>query len=130
MMTAEDSPRARFVNALLEVGNGDDRSSDELATQVRSALLEFGSQTEDNVSCAERTSVLEPTGTEAVPARGLAVGEQGILLADLLNFAEGCDIPEEVRDRYPDLEQDDWDAALRLTTLIVTALQRYRTRGQ
>lgn len=129
-MTAEDSPRARFVSTLLEIGSDDDRLSDELATQLRSTLLEFGSQTEDNVSCAERTTVLEPSGAEAVPARGMAVGEQRILLADLLNFAEGCDIPEEVRDRYPDLEQDDWDAALRLTTLIVTALQRYRTRGQ
>lgn len=100
---------------------------------LRRALLDYGSETEDNLAAAQRLALeVDTTPHDASPAgvpglAGLAAavgsGADGarVQVADVLNAAEGCPVPEQVAEALPELTQEDWDAVLRLATLLFTA---------
>lgn len=98
------------------------------ATAVfRKALLQFGSETDDNKSCAAKISV----GTYRDKDRGcrvtgLALQPQRQLVSEILNQAEGAPIPSAVRKRFRGITQSEWDAILRLATLVFLSLERDR----
>lgn len=117
------SARVRFVDSVRAAATSTDSARQEQERELRAALLEFGSDTEDNVACADSLMIarkLEPGGRSVT---GLAIKGKEVLIADILNFAEGCEIPRELREQYPELAQGDWDAAMRLATLVLTAMQ-------
>lgn len=93
----------------------------ELTEKIREALLLFGSETPDNVECARRIDYgLSPDGGNA----GLRIAGSSIPLTDIAWALEDGPMPRSVRDAFPALTEDDWDAATRLITLILASFER------
>ena len=62
------------------------------------------------------TSAKRPTIGYVFPALDADV-------TDILNSAEGCEIPSQLLANYPDISQKQWDATLRMATMLFIALQ-------
>jgi hypothetical protein len=117
------SPGERFLSALLAIANVPEASIQALESEFAETLLAFGSKTEDNVACVDRIGIRERSLSDYGRIIGLALKSNGIPVSDVLNFAEGSTVPEEVLQRFPQLEPEDWDAVLRLSTLVFSALE-------
>ncbi|TMQ91628.1 hypothetical protein ETD83_30085 [Actinomadura soli] len=94
-----------------------------LTETFREALQAFGSNTEDNVAAAQRVVFKALQRDGGGTATALALNSTNASLADVLNAAEGTEIPDSVRDAFPELDQEDWDAVLRVATLVLIALE-------
>lgn len=127
-MASTNTKRA-LRNAILAVANCPGNASDEetasLDTQFRDAFLLFGSQTEDNLSCAENVQVgMVNDGTSLRrPIVGLRLANSGPSLSTVLNSAEGCPVPAQLLADFPDMTQAQWDAVLRIATMLFVALE-------
>ena len=121
------STRKAFLRSLVKiVGESGKPLSARRATQVlRKALLDFASETEDNRSCAAEIAVSTVRGQERC-ATGLTLQRHGRLVSQVLNDAEGTPVPGAVRKRQAGITQREWDAVLRLATLVFVALERER----
>lgn len=105
-----------FWKALNQIASGDGETQ-ALTAQFREALLALGSETPDNLSCADRIGI------------GVAGGEFGPMLcgyplSDIAHRLEDQPMPEDLRAAMPKLTERDWDAFLRLTTLLYIAMSR------
>jgi hypothetical protein len=121
---AAGSAKKDFLSSLLAVAHQVSTSPGDLNTEFRQTLIAFGSATDDNTSALDRVMVREiGTGAGRPRTIGLALGPDRVPLADVLNAAEGSDIPAAVRDEFPELAQADWDAVLRVATLVFSALE-------
>lgn len=96
-----------------------------LDKQFRDAFLLFGSQTEDNLSCAENVQVgIVNDGTSLRrPIVGLRLASSGPSLSTVLNSAEGCPVPAQLVADSPEMTQAQWDAVLRMATMLLLALE-------
>ncbi|MEU5876584.1 hypothetical protein [Spirillospora sp. NPDC047279] len=112
------TPREDFLASLLALADRSGTSAEELTEAFRAALLAYGSDTDDNRAAAGRLAVQDADGTTA-----LALTPPGVPVADVLNAAEGGEVPSPVREAFPEIDQDGWDAALRVATLVMTALE-------
>ena len=92
-------------------------SSDDLLKQFSTCFLDYASETPDNLACIEQLKIIEG---DAASGLGLKNGE---LISDIIHSAEGCEIPEQVKMAYPKLSQDQWDAALRVMTILITLFE-------
>ncbi|NVJ58870.1 MAG: hypothetical protein HWE27_00700 [Gammaproteobacteria bacterium] len=106
----------KFISAIEKIIE-DDINCDTNGALAQ-AILAYGSNTQDNQSC---TSNLAVVASDTYKGVGLLTG---VLLSELINSAEGCLIPEQVRNDYPELTQSQWDAALRICTLLLTDVER------
>lgn len=118
------SPRENFIDALLAVSGREHVDADTLTASLRESILEFGSETNENVECAENVHLSDVEMFNDWTSRVITVGEKRVPVADIMNFAEGVPVPVEVQEQFPSLSRADWDAALRLVTLVVSALHR------
>jgi hypothetical protein len=122
-MTESSSAKSRFLAALRAIATQDNSDIKALEAELASTWLAYGSETEDNMSAVARV------GVRSVPMFGdrIIVGptlkEPAVLVSDVLNRAEEADIPEAVREGFPELSQADWQAVMRLATLILTAFE-------
>jgi hypothetical protein len=112
---SEGAARARFRQAIQAVVESRDNAA-RLDEEFKESLLDFGSETEDNLSCVERVKIgpLQRSGA------GFALRASNLSIADVIHMAEGSPIPQEVVDYFPGISQEDWDAVLRLCTLFFT----------
>ena len=119
-----DVPLTR--KALLDVLNriadapNSNSSSDILTQDLRRAFCDFGSETPDNLNCASRICV-----GAVGPDVGLKFRRHPVLFADVAHVLEDEPIPPAVKECYPELEPDDWNAFTRLTTLFYSLLTRH-----
>jgi hypothetical protein len=117
-------PARALLEALVAPWRPADGPPEARTEELRRRLLDFGSETEDNLACARRVAMAADTSLGAGPSRGglaATVGETGVQIGDVLNVAEGCPIPAQVAENFPGLLQEDWDAMLRLATLLFAA---------
>ncbi|AJC53664.1 hypothetical protein [Streptomyces sp. 769] len=116
------SPRGRLRDALLRVGEGRQVPEADLRTAVENALSELAQET-----LGERSRVgLVTLGSEDHSwgrNLGLRIAEYDVGLPDLLWVADESDLPPQVRESCPTLGQDEWEAALLVCKLILTALE-------
>lgn len=110
--------RTRFLEALTGIAEGHTKA-DELTTNLRVALLQFGSETPDNLSCAGQIEV-GIVGTET----GLKLRDRKLLFSDIAHVVEGEPMPEALKTAFPGITQVEWDAFGRMTTLIYILLSR------
>ena len=115
-MSAVPVTRTKFLQALSGIAKDRD-NADDPTTKLRRALLDFASETPDNLNCAERIEV-STLGAET----GLALHGRGVLLSDIAHALENAPMPDALKDAFPDISAKDWDAFTRLTTLIYGAL--------
>lgn len=104
---AEDMPTAETLIGLTE--------------KIREALLIFGSETPDNRGCAERIEYGLSPGDGMF---GLRITGKPIPLTDIAWALEDGPMPPNIREKFPALTDEDWDAATRLITLVLAAFER------
>jgi hypothetical protein len=89
------------------------------------ALLDFGSETPDNLDMAERIS-----GERGLRLRsndfdkrtvGLSLRGLHARLSDILWLGDGSEVPDRLASRLPALSSEDWSAALRAAKLVLLA---------
>ena len=119
-MSDAPSARTRFLEALTGIDEGR-TNAEELTKNLRVALLEFGSETPDNLSCAEQIEV-GTVGSET----GLKLLGREVLLSEIAHVIEGEPMPEAIKAAFPGISEVDWAAFGRLTTLIYILLSRDR----
>ncbi len=105
-----------FWRALNEIASGGD-DAEALTAQLRAALLALGSETPDNLNCANRIEIGNSGGKICPMLRDH-------WLADIAHTLEDEPMPDGVRTAFPDLAEQDWEAFMRLTTLLYIALSR------
>ena len=114
--------RTQFMDALSSIADG--RSgAEELTAKLRAALLDFGSETPDNLGCAERIEV-GAVETDLGRYLGLKLRGREVLLSDIAHMVEDGPMPEPLKSAFPELSGRDWNAFARLTTLIYILLAR------
>lgn len=119
--------RKAFLRSLVRIAgeNGKPLSAPVATKAFRRALLDFGSATDDNQACAAEIAV-STIQEGGLPATGLALRRMGRLVSQILNDAEGTPVPTRVRRRHAGITQKEWDAVLRLATLVFISLERER----
>jgi hypothetical protein len=114
-----------LVSTLMAIRNGE-YADGEATEEVRRAILKVGSATEDNIACSECIEVAtvrnRPFGPSCI--RSVTVRGKGLPMADIFGTAEGCSVPKEIVEAFPELTQVEWDACLRLATLVFSAFER------
>ena len=108
--------RKRFLEALCGMANGQ-TMSEKLTLKLRQALLDFGSETPDNLNCASRVEV-----GRVGPETGPKITGQDALFSDISHALESAAMPAEIRKQFPEISEKDWDAFTRMTTLIYILL--------
>lgn len=122
-MTNSSPSRKQFLSTLLTIADLPQATILALESEFAATLLAFGSETEDNLALVDRIGIRETPYYDYGRIIGLALKSNDTPVSDVLNFAEGSRIPEGVHQRFPELEQEDWDAVLRLATLVFSALE-------
>ncbi|MEU8917001.1 hypothetical protein [Streptomyces nigrescens] len=113
--------RERFCQALAAISERPDLHQDELTAQLRTALLNFASETPDNKDAAQRIAVLH-TG-EPRQAPRLCLSRSGLAFAKVVLSAGGCPVPSCVLEEFPDLTQDEWNAVIHVTGMTLMAFE-------
>jgi hypothetical protein len=119
--------RKAFLWSLVRIagGRGKPLNTRAATKAFRRALLDFGSETDDNQACAAEIGVSTVrAGDQHIT--GLALRRKGRLVSQILNDAEGIPVPATVRRRHARITQREWDAVLRLATLVFISLERGR----
>lgn len=93
---------------------------------LRRAFLETGTETPDNLSCVDHLEYGaipdKDWGVKAV--YGLKLKRGRVMLSDIMNVVENCDMPPQVKAQFPKMSGEDWDAATRMITMILVALEQ------
>ncbi|MGW9428502.1 hypothetical protein ACWHA1_11135 [Streptomyces decoyicus] len=110
----------QFCQALAAISERADLHQGELTAQLRTALLNFASETPDNKDAAQRIAVLH-TGPQQGPR--LCLSRSGLAFAKVVLSAGGCPVPSCVREEFPDLTQDEWNAVIHVTGLTLMAFE-------
>lgn len=113
--------RERFCQALAAISERPDLHQDELTAQLRTALLNFASETPDNRDAAQRIAVLH-TGEPRQGPR-LCLSRSGLAFAEVVLSAGGCPVPSCVLEEFPDLTQDEWNSVIHVTGLTLMAFE-------
>ncbi|MBM4796083.1 hypothetical protein HXP44_29620 [Streptomyces sioyaensis] len=117
--------REQFCQAMAAISERADLHQDELTAQLRTALLNFASETPDNKDAAQRIAVLH-TGDGQGPR--LCLSRSGLAFAKVVLSADGCPVPSCVLEEFPDLTQDEWNAVIHVTGMTLMAFETEPTR--
>lgn len=112
----------------MEFASETDPDPGRYTERFRRALLEFGSDTDDNRAAVHRVDVGDLQDCRPAFLRGLRIVGSGHSISGILNSLEGEDIPDATRKACPDLAQDDFDAALRIAVLCLSAFDNPKPR--
>ncbi|MFF7233745.1 hypothetical protein [Streptomyces sioyaensis] len=118
--------REQFCQALAAISERADLHQDELTEQLRTALLNFASETPDNKDAAQRIAVLRTGEPQQGPR--LCLSRSGLAFAEVVLSAGGCPVPTCVREEFPDLTQDEWNAVIHVTGLTLMAFEAESAR--
>ncbi|MGK4580367.1 hypothetical protein [Kitasatospora sp. HPMI-4] len=119
---ADRADRARFRTALWAIGEQWGTAPEQLAEEVVSGLLAFAPKTPGNLAASQQLDVSVEEDEFGRSDLGLCLKDYGVRLDHVLWLADGLRLPEQVHDQWPDLTQHEWDCALRITKLILSAL--------
>jgi hypothetical protein len=84
-------------------------------------FLNFGSETPDNMKCAKNVEYGQ--GRDKSSKSGLKIKKKNLFLSDIMYAIEDMDLPKEVKAEYPKLTANEWEAATRMITMILIALE-------
>jgi len=86
-------------------------------------LVDYGSATVENLNMSQRLEVGWVPELTGGSSKAVKIKGKNIRVSDLLNTAENRPLPTAVAERYPSLSQEEWNAALRFATLVLTLLE-------
>ncbi|MGW3013572.1 hypothetical protein ACWC9R_32805 [Streptomyces sp. NPDC001219] len=113
--------REQFCQALAAISERADLHQDELTARLRTALLNFASETSDNKEAAQHIAVLHTGEPQQGPR--LCLSRSGLAFAKVVLSAGGCPVPSCVREEFPDLTQEEWNAVIHVTGLTLMAFE-------
>lgn len=117
---AEQLYRSRFMVS------ADDSSFPRRSGELMLSFLKFGSDTPDNVNCYQHIEfgvAHEANDAHQVRTAGLKVRGKAIFVSDVLNILEGIEPPDAVKEAYPDLTSSEWEAVMRMATMVAIAFE-------
>ena len=85
--------------------------------QFRDAFLAFGSQTPDNILAVDHITLIAMDG-----ANGLATKFSQHLFQDIAWEMDNLAFPKQLAERLPGFSEKEWDAYLRITTMLFVLL--------
>lgn len=100
----------------------------DYTTRFREAFIAFGSETEDNLNAVSRIDVGELLDTRPAFLSGLRISSSGHSVSGILNTLEGEPIPESIRTAMPELDQEDFDSALRVAVLCLSVFDNSKPK--
>lgn len=122
-----------FINQLFKLASTQVADEDELydlSEDMMEAMVEFGSETDDNLNCQDHIEygiVYNEPGNDVLSTYGLKIRDKKILLSDVMNALEALklsDLPDEVRNLFPSsLTDAEWDATMRMATMVFLAFE-------
>ncbi len=122
-------PRKRLIGRLLELARRRrDPQKEELGVlsdDFRAALLEFGSETDDNQEAASHLEYGSIVDGSRV-TYGLRLKPSGVGLSQVAYALESVDRPEELEAQ---LSHEEWEAATRTIVLLLLMLDRTNDRA-
>jgi hypothetical protein len=115
-----------FRNKLFEIacGSGDQASLSDQNNQLMKAFLEFGSETPDNLNCYNHIEYGLTRDWRSRTVAGLKLKGKELLLSEVMNVVENLELPDEVREEFPELTDNEWDAITRMVTMALIAMER------
>lgn len=95
------------------------------ADVLRIVLTSLGSETEDNLNAAKLIEYgpARSQRRRGKAVRGFKIAGKNVLLSDIAWEIEDLDVPPRVSEALPQLTQAEWDAAMRLVTMIFAATE-------
>lgn len=98
---------------------------EEKNKELIKSLLDFGSETEDNLSSCMNVEfgLVEKPELFSRKIYGLKLKDTDILISEVFHALEGIGIPNHIRNNFPSLTKQQWDALTRIVTLILIALE-------
>lgn len=131
-ISKRNTSRQEFADAIgkiHELGSLSRKDADEYGQKALNAFVQFGTGATDQ---SELASLLDYGSIEGNISDqliyGFKVRGKDILLSHVLNQLELGEIPPEVSERFPDMEEREWIAAIRLSTVIVEMFTRFATK--
>lgn len=98
------------------------RQVDVINEQFKIALLDYASETPDNVASIEKIEI----GKVEVDKRlysGLKIKGKNILLSEIMHGIENMSMPADIKEQFPNLTQQEWEAATRIIYLVLSSLE-------
>lgn len=120
---------ARKLCSLYDTFGTPDFDIETFSAEVMHAFLEFGSNTPDHRQCSELIE-FGPVLGSWVTSFGIKVKGKPVLVRDILYFIESLPMPDEVKEAYPDLEIEEWEAVMRMATMIISAFVPFLPREE
>lgn len=122
---AKNTKRENFARALCKLYENFDNPKfdvEEYSRAVMSAFLGWGKGALDQEHYGEiiefgKASINDPD--EEI--YGFKVKGQDAFLYLIINLLEAIPLPSEVQERFPDMTQEEWQAAMRVTTGVLAA---------
>lgn len=92
---------------------------------LRQIFLEMGSETPSNLSCLEHIEygMVDRSEFGKKDLHGLKLRGKNTLLSEVMNAIENVELPSEVKEQFPDLTIDEWDATTRMITMVLLSLE-------
>jgi hypothetical protein len=124
----------RFLNEIvrflvLKKGNFSNKFLKNLAQEIRTLFLECYSETEKNLNVFHYLKYGKATKIFGLPIIGFKVKKQDILISEILNTVENIeDIPNEIKEDFPNLTCAQWSAVLRMTTVLLLEFEYRRKK--
>lgn len=124
-----DKSRSAFLSALFTAADQQTpvaQVQDKNETLMQ-ALLDFGSETEDNQNCVQHMEFgIAQNSNISIPkdVYALKIRDKNILLSDIIFSGISLEMPNSVQIDFPELTTQEWEAAIRMVSLILLALER------
>ena len=115
-------PRRRLREALLRIGGDLHAPEEHIGAEVRAALCELAAKTLGGRSCAGLVTV-GGADDRAGRSLGLRLADYDVGLPEVLLRADESDLPPQVRESCPALVQEEWEAVLLLSKLVLLGLE-------
>ena len=123
------SSQQKFADKLVEISrNSDEKAFANLSKELMNAFLKFGSETPCNLNCFEHIEYGTVTNWKkrSDPRHhGLKVKGKNIFVADVMNHVESIDMPDYVKEHFPNLTDKEWNAITRIATMVLLSFANY-----
>jgi hypothetical protein len=91
-----------------------------ITTEFRNAMISYGSATPDNIDASEKLSIKSFRGIGCdYDSVGICLAKDNISIGDILYAVEGSEIPDFIKEKYPNLSYQEWVAIFRVVVLIL-----------
>ena len=121
-MTGDPDSGAALLQTLR--GPRTEETARQFTEKLHQAFLSFASETEDNVDCIGRIAIAEQKTDEGSSELRPVLKSNGVLLVDMAWALEEIDLPDEIKQQYPEATQQDWEAFTRFTTVLYSLFLR------